>query len=201
MSKLIWKPSTLLGPLPPALVSCGTMEKPNVLTVAWTGIVNTDPAMTYVSIRPARFSYGLIEKSGEFAINLPTAALARACDFCGVRSGARVDKFREMRLTPEAGANISAPLIAESPLSLECRVRQKLPLGSHTMFLADILSVDVDEKLLDRDGKLCLERAGLLAFAHGAYYALRRELGTFGFSVRKKRTRPGVNSARHGKRG
>ena len=118
-----------------------------------------------------------------------------------MRSGARVDKFREMRLTPEVGANISAPLIAESPLSLECRVRQKLPLGSHTMFLADILSVDVDEKLLDRDGKLCLERAGLLAFAHGAYYALGRELGTIGFSVRKKRTRPGVNSARHGTRG
>ena len=201
MAKQVWKGGALLAPLPAVLVTTGDMVHADVATVAWTGIVNTQPPKTYISLRKSRYSYELLEKSGECVINLTTAEMARKVDYCGIYTGRKVDKFAKCGFTKTAASAVAAPLIAESPLSLECRVRQKLPLGSHTMFLADILSVDVDEKLLDRDGKLCLERAGLLAFAHGAYYALGRELGTFGFSVRKKRTRPGINSARHGKRG
>lgn len=190
MSKISWKGSTLLGPVPPALVTCGTVEHPNILTVAWTGIVNTQPPMTYLSLRPGRFSYPLIDGSGEFAINLPTVALARAVDFCGVKSGRDTDKFAACSLTAEPASQISAPLLAESPLSLECRVRQKLELGSHHMFLADIVAVSVDPALLDSSGKLCLNRAGLLAFAHGSYYELGKQVGTFGYTVRKKPAHP-----------
>ncbi len=192
MSKISWKGSTLLGPVPPALISCGTLDAPNVLTVAWTGIVNTQPPMTYISVRPERFSYPLIEHTGEFAINLPTVALARAVDFCGVKSGRELDKFAACGLTAEPASQLSAPLVAESPLSLECRVTQKLELGSHHMFLAEIVAVSVDPALLDQNGKLCLERAGLLAFAHGSYYELGKQIGSFGHTVRKKPAlRPG----------
>ncbi|MCI8441449.1 MAG: flavin reductase family protein [Provencibacterium sp.] len=184
--KQIWKPGALLAPIPPALVSCGTPEAPNVLTVAWTGILATHPATTYISLRPERYSYALIRESGEFVINLTTEALVRAADFCGARSGRNTDKFREMKLTPLAASAVSAPLIAESPVHLECRVREILPLGSHEMFLSDILAVQVDESCLDREGKLHLERCGLAAFAHGEYFALGRRLGSFGFSVRRR---------------
>ncbi len=186
MSKVVWKPGTLLSPLPAVLVSCGTMEKPNVLTIAWTGIVNSDPAMTYISVRKERFSHSLIEQSGEFVINLTTAALIRATDLCGVKSGRDTDKFALARLTPEPASVLSCPMIAESPLSLECRVTQVLPLGSHDMFLAKIEAVDVEESLLDEKGKLHLSRCGLLAYSHGEYFAQGRRLGTFGCSVRKK---------------
>lgn len=195
MTKIAWKPGTLLYPVPPALVSCGTMERPNALTVAWTGIVCSDPAMTYISLRPSRYSYGLIRASGEFAINLTHAALARAADFCGVRSGRDTDKFRQMGLEGEACTQISAPMIAQSPISLECRVQQILPLGSHDMFLSRIVAVNVREDLVDAAG-LHLERSGLVAYAHGHYYVLGKQLGKFGYSVQKKQPRRGAPPGR-----
>lgn len=189
MSKVTWNGSTLLGPIPPVLVTCGPMEHPNVLTIAWTGIINTIPPKTYISVRPERHSYSLIRESGEFVLNLPTAKLVRAVDYCGVKSGRDVDKWKEMHLTPVAASRVSCPLLGESPLSLECRVTDVITMGSHDMFLADIVATDVEESLLDDKGALHLERAGLLAFAHGTYYALGDRLGTFGYSVRKKKKR------------
>lgn len=186
MAKTQWKGSTLLAPLPPIMVSCGTMEKSNILTVAWTGITNTQPPRTYISVRPQRYSYGIIKESGEFTLNLTTAALIRAADFCGMYTGAKMDKFEKCHLTREPGRTVACPSIAESPLSIECRVTDVIPMGTHDMFLADILSVNVDDALLDADGKLCLERAGLAAFAHGEYFALGKKLGKFGFSAQKK---------------
>ncbi len=186
MSKAVWKPGTLLSPVPPVMVSCGTLQTPNILTIGWTGIVNSDPAMTYISVRPTRYSYGLIKASGEFVINLTTAKLVRAADYCGVKSGANTDKFKEMKLTPVPAAMLSVPLIAESPVSLECRVVEVKELGSHHMFLAEILCVDVDEQYIDEQGKLLLHKCGLAAYAHGSYYELGKRLGTFGYSVRKK---------------
>ncbi len=189
MSKQAWKPGTLLAPIPPALVSCGTMDHANIITVAWTGIVNTIPPMTYISLRPERYSYGIIREQGEFVINLTTRRLVRAADFCGARTGARLDKFAEMHLTKEPVGLLSCPAIGESPINLECRVKQILPLGSHEMFLSEILAVNVEEGLLDSQGRLRLERAQLAAFAHGAYYALGEKLGSFGYSVKKKKTK------------
>ena len=185
MPKQSWKGSTLLGPLPAALITCGSMEKPNVLTIAWTGIINTHPPMTYISIRPERYSYPLITQSGEFVINLTTKQLVKAVDFCGVRSGKDVDKFEVCNLTPEPCSKVSCPMLAESPLSLECKVVRELPLGTHNMLLAEIVAVNVDEKLLAADGKLRLDKADLLAFAHGEYYELGQRLGSFGYSVKK----------------
>ncbi len=189
MSKQAWKPGTLLAPIPPALVSCGTMDHANIITVAWTGIVNTIPPMTYISLRPERYSYGIIREQGEFVINLTTRRLVRAADFCGARTGARLDKFAEMHLTKEPVGLLSCPAIGESPINLECRVKQILPLGSHEMFLSEILAVNVEEGLLDSQGRLRLERAQLAAFAHGAYYALGEKLGSFGYSVKKKKAK------------
>ncbi len=186
MSKAVWKPGTLLSPVPPVMVSCGTLQSPNILTIGWTGIVNSDPAMTYISVRPTRYSYGLIKDSGEFAINLTTSKLVRAADYCGVKSGANTDKFKEMKLTPVPAAMLSVPIIAESPVSLECRVVEVKELGSHHMFLAEILCVDVEEQYIDEQGKLLLYKCGLAAYAHGSYYELGKRLGTFGYSVRKK---------------
>ena len=193
MAKLTWKPGTLLAPVPPALVTSGTADGPNVFTAAWTGIVCSDPPMTYVSVRPARFSYELIRASGEFVINMPTRELAKAADLCGVKSGRDTDKFAAAGLTAEPSAKVAPPSIAECPVSLECRVKEVLPLGSHDMFLAEIVSVSVDDRFLDEKGALHLEKCGLLAYAHGTYFALGKQLGTFGFSVRKKplrRTNP-----------
>ena len=186
MAKLQWKPGTLLAPAPPALVSCGTMEAHNVLTAAWTGIVNSEPPMTYVSIRPQRHSHSIIKEKGEFVINLPTEAIVKATDLCGVKSGRDVDKFALAGLTAEPSNLVAAPGIAECPISLECKVREVTRLGSHDMFLADIVAVDVDPKYVDEKGALHMEKAGLLAYAHGAYFGLGKQLGTFGFSVRKK---------------
>ena len=169
------------------MVSCGTFEKPNVITIAWTGIVNSDPAMTYISVRPERFSYGLVKETGEFVINLPTEKLARITDYCGVKSGRDIDKFSLAEITAERSSLVSAPIIAECPVNIECRVEQIISLGSHDMFLSKILAVDVDDKLLDAKGVLHLENAGLIVTSHGEYFSLGRKLGSFGYSVRKKK--------------
>ncbi len=187
MQKILWKGGAMLGPLPPVMVTCGTMEKSNIITIAWTGIVNTIPPKTYISVRPSRHSYSIIKERGEFAINLTTADLVAAADTCGVYTGRKVDKFARCGLTKEPSSLLSCPLIAESPLSLVCRVTDIIPLGSHDMFLADIVGVEVDPAYLDESGKLCLDRAGLAAYMHGEYYALGQRLGTFGFSVKKKK--------------
>ena len=187
MSKVVWKGGALSAPLPPVMVTCSDGERDNIITIAWTGIVNTVPPKTYISVRPSRFSYEMIKKSGEFAINLTPTALIKSADYCGIYTGAKVDKFEKCGFHKTAASQIGAPLIEECPLALECRVTDIIPLGSHHMFLADIVAVDVDESLLDKDGKLHLERAGLAAFAHGEYFALGGKVGNFGFSVKKKK--------------
>ena len=187
MAKTKWKGGTLLAPVPPALVTCSDGEHDNVLTIAWTGIVNSDPPKTYISVRPSRHSYEIIKSSGVFAINLTTKELARAADWCGVYTGAKVDKFERCRLQKEKANEIDCPILADSPLALECRVTDVIPLGTHDMFLADIVAVDVDDSLLDENGKLHMERAGLIAYSHGEYYELGKKLGKFGYSVAKKK--------------
>lgn len=187
MSKIAWKGGALIAPVPPCMVTCGKGEDANIITVAWTGIINTVPPKTYISVRPSRHSYALIRESGEFVINLTPSRLVRAADFCGIHTGRKVKKFEKCGLHSEEASEVSCPLLAESPLSLECRVTEVIPLGSHDMFLADIVAVDVDESLLDETGKLHLERAGLAAFAHGEYFEMGKKIGSFGFSVRKKK--------------
>lgn len=194
MAKLKWRGGALLAPMPAVLVSCGSAEKPNLITVAWTGITNTVPPKTYISVRPGRYSYPLIRESGEFVINLPTAELVRAVDHCGMYTGKKVDKFAKNKLTPEPSSEVSVPAVAECPISLECRVTDVIPLGSHDMFLADILCVNVDEALLDKNGRLDIARAGLFAFAHGEYFALGKRIGKFGFSAVKKKKHPKGNA-------
>ena len=189
MKKTKWKGGALIAPLPPVMVSCGTPEQPNVLTVAWTGIINTIPPKTYISVRPTRYSYSIIKDSGEFVINLATSDLIRAVDFCGVRSGAQVDKFKEMHLTPLASKHIHAPGIAESPVNIECKVREIKPLGSHSMILADVVGVTIDDTLLDEKGKFELNQSGLVTYSHGEYFLLGKKLGTFGYSVKKEKKR------------
>ena len=196
MNKVSWKGGALLAPVPPVMVSCGSMQQPNIITVGWTGITNTIPPKTYISIRPERFSYHLLKETGVFVVNLTTESLVRAADFCGVRSGKDVNKWKETGLTPLAAPETGCPMIAESPLSLECQVTDVIPLGSHDMFLADILSVQVDPHLIDKAGRLCLDRAKLAAYAHGEYFALGEKLGSFGFSVRKKPKPQGRNPRR-----
>ena len=186
MSKQIWKGGALTAPVPPCMVTCGSGDGANIITIAWTGIINTVPPKTYISVRPSRHSYGLIRDSGEFVVNLTPASLIRAADFCGIHTGKKINKFERCGLHTEPASLVSCPLLAESPLSLECRVTDVIPLGSHDMFLADIVAVDVDESLIDPQGKLHLDRAGLAAFAHGEYFELGKKIGTFGFSVKKK---------------
>lgn len=188
MSKITWPAGTLLAPVPPALISSGTVEKPNVMTAAWTGIIASEPAMTYVSIRPSRYSHEIILKSKEFVINLPDASLARATDFCGVKSGRDIDKFKHCHLTPLPSSKIAAPQIEECPISLECKVTEIRTFGTHDMFLAQIVAVNIDDKYLNSKGALNLQKASLLAYAHGFYYTLGRQIGKFGFSVEKKKT-------------
>lgn len=187
MSKVKWKGGALIAPLPPVMVSCGDMEKSNIMTVAWTGIINTIPPKTYISVRPSRHSYKIIKESGEFVINLTPAKIIKAADYCGIYTGAKVDKFAKCNLNKEEANEVKCPLIAESPLSLECKVTEIVPIGTHDMFLADIVAVDVDENLLDKDGRLDLGRAGLAAFAHGEYFELGKKIGKFGFSTNKKK--------------
>ena len=185
-AKTTFPAGNMLYPVPPVLVSVrGADGSINVLTVAWAGTVCSDPAMLSISVRPSRHSYEMLRQSGEFVVNLVTEEMVPAADFCGVRSGAQIDKFEAAGLTPSASEKVAAPGIAESPVNIECRVRQVIPLGSHDLFLADVAAVRVDSDLLDAEGKLHLERAKLVAYSHGMYYALGRELGSFGFSVRK----------------
>ena len=183
-----WKGGALLAPVPAVLVSCGEEANANLITIGWTGICSTHPPRLYISVRPERHSFGLIDQSGEFCVNIPTAETVFALDYCGVRSGKDHDKFCEMKLTKSPSFEVSCPSVAECPLTLECRVCQKIPLGSHTMFIADIVAVAVDDSLVDKNGRLMLEKANLVAYAHGDYFELGKKLGDFGFSVRKKKT-------------
>lgn len=190
MAKVTWKGGALLAPVPPAMVSCGHGTQINILTVAWTGLINTQPPRVSIAIRPRRYSYGLIRDSGEFVINLTPASLIRAADFCGMYTGAKVNKFEKTGLTPVPAQVVSCPLIQECPLSLECKVFQILPQATHDLFLADVVAVDVDDSILDSNGKLRLDKAGLAAFAHGEYFELGRRIGVFGFSAAKKKKHP-----------
>ena len=187
----------LTAPVPPALVTVGEGERANILTVAWTGILATVPPKTYISVRPRRHSYGLLRETGEFVINLASASLARTVDFCGMYTGAKVDKFERCALTRLPSVTVAAPSIAECPISIECRVSEVLPMGSHDVFVADILRVTVDESLLDAAGKLHVERADLLAYAHGEYYTLGRRLGSFGFSAARKKKHTAARGRNH----
>ena len=193
MSKVVWKGGTLLSPVPPVMVSCGDMEKSNIITIAWTGIINSNPPKTYVSIRPQRHSFEIIKNTKEFVINLTPASLVKEADYCGIYTGAKVDKFEKCRLTKAEASTVSCPIIEECPMNLECAVTDIVELGSHHMFIADIKAINVDEKLLGEDGKLHLEKAGLAAFAHGEYYELGKKIGSFGFSVKKKKNKKNHN--------
>lgn len=188
MSRKIWKAGTFIYPLPAVMVSCGTMEKSNIMTVAWTGILNTNPAMCYISVRPERYSYDMIKDQGEFVINLTNEKLAYATDWCGVKTGAKVDKFKEMNLTKEKAQFVKCPLIKESPVSIECKVKEIRELGSHHIFVAEVLSIDADEKYIDDNGAFDISKCNLIAYSNGHYYSLGRKIGRFGFSVQKKKT-------------
>lgn len=189
MKKLNWKPGTMVYPLPAVMVSCG--EKPeeyNIITIAWTGTISTDPAQCYISIRPGRHSYDIIKRTGEFVINLTTADLARETDWCGVKSGRNFDKFKEMKLTPVKGEEVSAPIIAESPVNIECKVTEIKDMGVHHMFIAEVVNIQASEKYMDpNNGKFELAAANPLIYVHGAYYQMGKRIGKFGFSVEKRK--------------
>ena len=189
MGKVSWKSGTFIYPIPAVMVSCGDMEKSNIITVAWTGILNTNPATVYISVRPIRYSYNIIKETKEFAINLTTTKLARATDWCGVKTGAKFDKFKEMNLHKEKAKFINCPLIKESPVSIECRVKEIKDLGSHHMFVAEVLSIDADDKYIDENGAFDISKCDLIAYANGGYYSLGRKIGKFGYSVQKKKRR------------
>ena len=189
MGKVSWKSGTFIYPIPAVMVSCGDMEKSNIITVAWTGILNTNPATVYISVRPTRYSYNIIKETKEFAINLTTTKLARATDWCGVKTGAKFDKFKEMNLHKEKANFINCPLIKESPVSIECKVKEIKNLGSHHMFIADVLSIDADDKYIDENGAFDISKCDLIAYANGGYYSLGKKVGKFGYSVKKKKRR------------
>ena len=185
MGKQTWKPGNMLYPLPAVMVSVTDKEgKSNIITVAWTGTVCTNPPMVYISVRPERYSYHMIEETGEFVINLTTEKLAYATDYCGVKSGRDVDKFEKMHLTPEKADKVKAPMIQESPVNIECKVVKKEELGSHHMFLAEVVAVHVDEQYLDEKNRFALEKTELISYVHGEYYSLGKLLGNFGYSIR-----------------
>lgn len=194
MAKKIWKSGTFIYPIPAVMVSCGDMDKSNIITVAWTGILNTNPAKVYISVRPTRYSYDIIKKTGEFVINLTTKELAYATDWCGVKTGAKVDKFKEMQLTKQKCEFVSAPAIKESPVSIECRVTDIKEFGSHHTFIADVLSIDADEKYIDEKGAFDISKCNLIAYANGGYYELGKKVGKFGYSVEKKKKKPQKNA-------
>lgn len=187
--KQSWKPGTLVYPLPAALVSCGSYDgESNLLTIAWTGTICTNPPMLYISVRPERYSYDMIRSTMEFTVNLTTASMARATDWCGVRSGRVYDKWEETGLTKIKGIKVSCPSVGESPLSIECRVKEIMSLGSHDMFIADVVNVIADDRYLDpATGTFDLAASGLMAYSHGGYYELSEKIGGFGFSVKKKK--------------
>ena len=186
-----WKPGTMIYPLPAVMISCGsTPEEYNVITVSWTGTICTDPAMCYISVRPGRHSYDIIKKNMEFVINITTKDLAYATDWCGVKSGRDFNKFEEMKLTPGKSSVVSCPIIEESPVSIECKVKQIIPLGTHDMFVAEVVNVQADDKYINQEtGALELEKANLLDYAHGNYYETGKKIGRFGWSVMKPKTK------------
>lgn len=192
--KTAWKPGNFIYPVPAVLVSCQDREgRQNLFTAAWTGTVCTNPPMAYVSVRPERYSYPMLRETGEFVINLTTEAMARAVDFCGVKSGRDVDKWKETGLTPGEASVVAAPIVLESPVNVECQVTRVLELGSHHMFLALVRAILVDEALMDERGRFCFEKANPLAYSHGAYCGLTEALGSFGYSIRKKSTKTRKN--------
>ena len=193
INKTLWKPGNMLSPVPVVLVSCGGTKgwKSNLITIAWTGSVCTDPPMLSIAVRPDRYSHAIIKTTGEFVVNVPSMDQAKATDWCGVVSGRDVDKFAGTGLTPAPGRKVACPMVMECPLNIECRVRKRLELGSHTLFLAEVVAVQVNSQLVDDRGRLNLQKAGLMAFAHGHYFALGRHLGHFGFSVRKRSKKHG----------
>ncbi len=178
-------PGTLLAPVPPAMVTVGDFDNANIITIAWTGILASIPPKTYISVRPSRHSYGILKERGEFVINLPSASLAKQTDFVGIYTGAKMDKFERCGLTKQRSEKVAPPTIAECPIAIECRVCEVLPMGSHDVFIADIVSVSCHESIMDEDGKMCFERADLLAYSHGEYYSLGEKVGRFGFSTDK----------------
>jgi flavin reductase (DIM6/NTAB) family NADH-FMN oxidoreductase RutF len=201
MTKVDWKPGTMIYPLPAVMVSVGaTVEDYNIITIAWTGTICSDPPMCYISVRPERHSYALLERTREFVINLTTRRLAFATDWCGVRSGRTYRKFEEMKLTPGPAAKVQAPIIEEAPINIECRVVEIRRLGTHDMFIAEVVNVKADKQYIDpRTGAFDLAAAEPLVFAHGGYYGMGRKIGKFGFSVQKKRRKRGAGSAKNKK--
>lgn len=188
MSRQNWKPGNMLYPLPAVMVSCQRPgEKANIITLAWAGTICSDPAMVSISIRPERYSHDIIKETGEFVINLTTAELTRACDYCGVKSGRDTDKFKAMKLTESTSKVVKCPGIDESPVSIECVVEESKALGSHTMFIAKVVNVSVDEKYMDKNNRFDLNASNPIAFSHGEYYKLGAKVGSFGYSVRKKK--------------
>lgn len=183
--KTKFKGSTILSPVPAVVVTCGSVEKPNAITIAWTGIINSNPPKTYISVRPERYSYDLIKESGDFVINLTTKHIVKETDYLGVRSGRNEDKLKNLGLTVSPANEVSSPILDASPVSIECRVTDIVPLGSHDMFIADIVCVNVADDLIDESGRICLEKAGLIAYSHGEYFELGKKLGGFGHSVKK----------------
>jgi flavin reductase (DIM6/NTAB) family NADH-FMN oxidoreductase RutF len=187
MTKINWKPGNMIYPLPAVLVTCGdNKENYNVLTIAWTGTICTNPPMTYISVRPNRHSYNIIKNTGEFVINLTCKKIVKAVDFCGVKSGKDLNKFKEMNLTIEKATKVKAPLILESPVNIECQVKDIVKLGSHDMYTAEVVAVHVDETYIDKNNKFHLDKTNPICYSHGAYYELGEKLGTFGYSVKKK---------------
>ncbi len=186
-NKTLWKPGNFVNPVPAVLVTSGDMKNSNIMTVAWTGTICSDPAMTYISVRPNRYSYKLIKESGEFVINLTTRDLTFATDWCGVKSGKDVDKFKEMHLTKQKANFVKCPLIAESPVSIECKVVEIKELGSHDMFIAEVLGINASEEYIDEKGAFDISKCDLIAYANGGYYALDKKIGKFGYSVEKKK--------------
>ena len=190
MKRVDLNPGTLLAPLPAVMVTVGDMEESNIITVAWTGILSSDPARAYVSVRPSRHSHKFLKENGEFVINLTTESLAKATDYVGIFTGAKVDKFEKCGLTKVESKCVAPPTIGESPLSLECKVFQVMESGTHDIFLADIVNVSCREEIMDEKGRICLEKAGLITYSHGEYYALGKRIGKFGFSAVKKKKHP-----------
>ena len=189
MSKQLWKPSTILNPVPVVMVTCADAEgKPNIITIAWAGTINSEPPMVSISVRKERYSYELIKNKGEFIINIPNCKLAFVTDLCGVKSGRDNDKFSLTGLTAETASNVSVPLIKECPVNIECRVKHVISLGSHDMFISEIVAVNVDESLIDEKGKMDMGKADLICYSHGEYWSLEKSLGYFGYSVTKKKT-------------
>ncbi|MBI4856610.1 MAG: flavin reductase family protein [Acetobacterium woodii] len=192
MSKIKWPGSVLLAPVPPVLVTCGDGDNENIITIGWTGVLNTKPPMTYISLRPSRLSYEIISTTREFTINLSTVDLVKAVDFCGVKSGRDINKFEAMNLKSVPGESVKCPMLAASPLSMECRVKEIIPLGTHELFMAEIMTVHVEDALIDANGKLHMDKANLLAYVHGEYFGLGEKYGSFGYSVRKKKKKKTV---------